>query len=259
MFPSTKVLPLKQFTEGEQHPPVCYRQGDGNQKCSPPNQKATSCLSGTPHWYHEQSQISKWGYQGSVSRTVLGRSPKAPISVCACLCGWNCPQPVSQGTARLGSLWLTWPCSPLQVMAIGRTFEESFQKALRMCHPSVDGFVSQLPMNKAWPATVDLQKELSEPSSTRIYSIAKVTKGRKTLTYVPWIGATGLGQLRWQRLNILHSLASLCQAHWECFERILAYAFCIFHVQAMCLPFDGTILARAHCIQHQVQYGFLLL
>ncbi|NWZ98778.1 CPSM synthase, partial [Nesospiza acunhae] len=59
------------------------------------------------------------------------------------------------------------------VMAIGRTFEESFQKALRMCHPSMDGFVSQLPMNKAWPATVDLQKELSEPSSTRIYAIAK--------------------------------------------------------------------------------------
>ncbi|XP_064289703.1 carbamoyl-phosphate synthase [ammonia], mitochondrial isoform X3 [Passer domesticus] len=60
-----------------------------------------------------------------------------------------------------------------EVMAIGRTFEESFQKALRMCHPSVDGFVSQLPMNKAWPATVDLHKELSEPSSTRIYAIAK--------------------------------------------------------------------------------------
>ncbi|XP_069716660.1 carbamoyl-phosphate synthase [ammonia], mitochondrial [Phaenicophaeus curvirostris] len=60
-----------------------------------------------------------------------------------------------------------------EVMAIGRTFEESFQKALRMCHPSVDGFSSRLPMNKAWPAVVDLQKELSEPSSTRIYAIAK--------------------------------------------------------------------------------------
>ncbi|XP_059724266.1 carbamoyl-phosphate synthase [ammonia], mitochondrial isoform X1 [Haemorhous mexicanus] len=60
-----------------------------------------------------------------------------------------------------------------EVMAIGRTFEESFQKALRMCQPSVGGFVSQLPMNKAWPAIVDLQKELSEPSSTRIYAIAK--------------------------------------------------------------------------------------
>ncbi|XP_051642703.1 carbamoyl-phosphate synthase [ammonia], mitochondrial isoform X4 [Manacus candei] len=60
-----------------------------------------------------------------------------------------------------------------EVMAIGRTFEESFQKALRMCHPSVDGFTSRLPMNKAWPAVVDLQKELSEPTSTRIYAIAK--------------------------------------------------------------------------------------
>ena len=78
-----------------------------------------------------------------------------------------------------------WKCSPLQVLAIGRTFEESFQKALRMCYPSVDGFTSHLPMNKAWPAIVDFQKELSEPSSTRIYAIAKVTKDRKPLTYVP--------------------------------------------------------------------------
>ncbi|XP_048809743.1 carbamoyl-phosphate synthase [ammonia], mitochondrial isoform X3 [Lagopus muta] len=60
-----------------------------------------------------------------------------------------------------------------EVMAIGRTFEESFQKALRMCHPSIDGFTSHLPMNKAWPAIADLQKELSEPSSTRIYAMAK--------------------------------------------------------------------------------------
>ncbi|KAK2526140.1 Cps1 [Columba guinea] len=60
-----------------------------------------------------------------------------------------------------------------EVMAIGRTFEESFQKALRMCHPSVDGFTSHLPMNKAWPDVVDLQKELLEPSSTRIFTIAK--------------------------------------------------------------------------------------
>ncbi|NXO01731.1 CPSM synthase, partial [Rhinopomastus cyanomelas] len=60
-----------------------------------------------------------------------------------------------------------------EVMAIGRSFEESFQKALRMCHPSVDGFTARLPMNKAWPATLDLQKELAEPSSTRIYAVAK--------------------------------------------------------------------------------------
>ncbi|XP_071602987.1 carbamoyl-phosphate synthase [ammonia], mitochondrial [Heliangelus exortis] len=65
-----------------------------------------------------------------------------------------------------------------EVMAIGRTFEESFQKALRMCHPSVDGFTSHLPMNKSWPAIVDLQKELSEPSSTRIYAIAKALENK---------------------------------------------------------------------------------
>ena len=29
-------------------------------------------------------------------------------------------------------------------MAIGRSFEESMQKALRMVHPSVDGFVSKV-------------------------------------------------------------------------------------------------------------------
>ncbi|KAL8183822.1 UNVERIFIED_CONTAM: Gly-Xaa carboxypeptidase [Gekko kuhli] len=60
-----------------------------------------------------------------------------------------------------------------EVMAIGRTFEESFQKALRMCHPSVDGFTSRLPMSKDWAADVDLRKELAEPSSIRVHAIAK--------------------------------------------------------------------------------------
>lgn len=59
-------------------------------------------------------------------------------------------------------------------MAIGRTFEESFQKALRMCHPSIDGFTSRLPMNKDWASNLDIRKELSDPSSTRIYALAKV-------------------------------------------------------------------------------------
>lgn len=36
-------------------------------------------------------------------------------------------------------------------MAIGRTFEESFQKALRMVHPSVDGFVSKVGLSEAKP------------------------------------------------------------------------------------------------------------
>ncbi|XP_034430346.1 carbamoyl-phosphate synthase [ammonia], mitochondrial isoform X2 [Hippoglossus hippoglossus] len=60
-----------------------------------------------------------------------------------------------------------------EVMAVGRTFEESVQKALRMCHPSVDGFVPHLPLKKAWADTQDLQQELAVPSSTRIFSLAK--------------------------------------------------------------------------------------
>ncbi|XP_060945181.1 carbamoyl-phosphate synthase [ammonia], mitochondrial isoform X2 [Limanda limanda] len=60
-----------------------------------------------------------------------------------------------------------------EVMAVGRTFEESVQKALRMCHPSVDGFVPHLPLKKAWSDTQDLQQELAVPSSTRVFSLAK--------------------------------------------------------------------------------------
>uniref|UniRef100_A0A8C9TTT6 Carbamoyl phosphate synthase arginine-specific large chain n=1 Tax=Scleropages formosus TaxID=113540 RepID=A0A8C9TTT6_SCLFO len=60
-----------------------------------------------------------------------------------------------------------------EVMAVGRTFEESIQKALRMCHPSVDGFVPCLPLKKAWAAGQDLKQELAIPSSTRIFSLAK--------------------------------------------------------------------------------------
>ncbi|KAK2494808.1 hypothetical protein MC885_012607 [Smutsia gigantea] len=68
-----------------------------------------------------------------------------------------------------------------EVMAIGRTFEESFQKALRMCHPSIDGFTSHLPMNKEWPSSIDLSRELADPSSTRIYAIAKALEDNMSL------------------------------------------------------------------------------
>lgn len=60
-----------------------------------------------------------------------------------------------------------------EVMAIGRTFEESFQKALRMCHPSVDGFTPHLPLNKEWPSDLNLYREMADASSTRVYTMAK--------------------------------------------------------------------------------------
>ncbi|MGH0144066.1 UNVERIFIED_CONTAM: hypothetical protein FKN15_044675 [Acipenser sinensis] len=76
-----------------------------------------------------------------------------------------------------------------EVMAVGRSFEESIQKALRMCHPSVDGFMPRLPMNKPWAKKQDLEQELAVPSSTRIFSIAKITEnavsGKTTACFEP--------------------------------------------------------------------------
>ena len=60
-------------------------------------------------------------------------------------------------------------------MAIARTFEESLQKALRMIHPSIDGFSPSMPMGKPFPE--DMEEHLKTPSSTRIHVIAKVTHG----------------------------------------------------------------------------------
>ncbi|KAJ8017455.1 Carbamoyl-phosphate synthase [ammonia], mitochondrial [Holothuria leucospilota] len=37
------------------------------------------------------------------------------------------------------------------VMAIGRTFEESLQKAVRMIHPSIKRFAPEMPVGKVMP------------------------------------------------------------------------------------------------------------
>ncbi|XP_058643579.1 carbamoyl-phosphate synthase [ammonia], mitochondrial isoform X2 [Onychostoma macrolepis] len=71
-----------------------------------------------------------------------------------------------------------------EVMAVGRTFEESIQKALRMCHPSVDGFVPRLPLKRAWAEQRDLQRELSLPSSTRIFSLAQALHSGVTIDQI---------------------------------------------------------------------------
>ena len=59
-------------------------------------------------------------------------------------------------------------------MAIGRTFEESLQKALRMTHPSVNGFTQQMPAGKKYPENFDLEANLTQPNNSRIHVIAKV-------------------------------------------------------------------------------------
>lgn len=54
-----------------------------------------------------------------------------------------------------------------EVMAIGRTFEESLQKAIRQVAPSYDGFDAYVA-----PADEDLDHALSVPTDTRLFSLA---------------------------------------------------------------------------------------
>ncbi|CAH1789870.1 unnamed protein product [Owenia fusiformis] len=68
-----------------------------------------------------------------------------------------------------------------EVMAIGRTFEESLQKALRMTHPTMTGFSSTLPAGKQYPSDFKLDAAMTTPNNTRIHSIAKALEGGYTV------------------------------------------------------------------------------
>ena len=61
-----------------------------------------------------------------------------------------------------------------EVMAIGRSFEESFQKALRMVEPTAyDGFQ---PHDTVWDPNVprdELEDEIVRPTDRRVYALAK--------------------------------------------------------------------------------------
>lgn len=56
-----------------------------------------------------------------------------------------------------------------EVMSIGRTLEESFQKALRMVDPAIKGFQPR----KRWETLEDLKYELAHPTDQRVYAIAQ--------------------------------------------------------------------------------------
>jgi carbamoyl-phosphate synthase (ammonia) len=64
-----------------------------------------------------------------------------------------------------------------EVMAIGRTMEESIQKALRMVDPSMPGFQPKF----KYETMEDLKKELGVPTDRRVYAIAQALY-EKTLT-----------------------------------------------------------------------------
>ena len=57
-----------------------------------------------------------------------------------------------------------------EVMAIGRTFEESFQKALRMVDPANPGFEPVAPLDTA---DAELERKLVVPTDRRVWSIAE--------------------------------------------------------------------------------------
>ena len=71
-----------------------------------------------------------------------------------------------------------------EVMAIGRTFEESFQKAMRMVHPAVDGFVAKVPVAHQIGWSEDIDTALKVPSNTRVYTIAKALHGGYTVDQI---------------------------------------------------------------------------
>jgi len=63
-----------------------------------------------------------------------------------------------------------------EVMGIGRTMEESFQKALRMVDPSIKGFVPKYNFTME-----ELKQELAVPTDRRVYAIAQAMY-EKTMT-----------------------------------------------------------------------------
>lgn len=112
-----------------------------------------------------------------------------------------------------------------EVMAVGRSFEESIQKALRMCHPSVDGFMPRLPMNKPWAKKQDLEQELAVPSSTRIFSIAKALHNGMSVDQI-------------------HSLTAIDKWFLHKLRRIVALEKHMSHFRGSAVPDDLLIKAK---------------
>jgi Carbamoyl-phosphate synthetase large chain, oligomerisation domain len=71
----------------------------------------------------------------------------------------------SRVSNKLGSSML----SVGEVMAIGRTFEETIQKACRMVNPSLDGLEGE--DSGLIDETVDLETRLKTPTDTRLFAV----------------------------------------------------------------------------------------
>src|SRR5258708_14628431 len=68
-----------------------------------------------------------------------------------------------------------------EVMAIGRTFQESLQKALRGLETGLDGLTPQLPMPLTDESRDRLVHELRAPGANRLLYVADAFRGGFTL------------------------------------------------------------------------------
>ena len=108
-----------------------------------------------------------------------------------------------------------------EVMAIGRTFEESFQKALRMVNGSVEGFV---PSGREWAIPGRMEAEFTKPTPERPYALAhalynethSVDELYRLSAIDPWflLRLQGIAQAS-KSLTALGSLSKVNKAHMK--------------------------------------------
>ena len=91
-----------------------------------------------------------------------------------------------------------------EVMGIGRTTEESLQKALRMVDPSIKGFQPKYHFTME-----ELKKELAVPTDRRIYAIAQAMH-EKSLTVEEIHDITKIDHWFLRRCEAIVKSLSLC-------------------------------------------------
>eukprot|EP00924_Labyrinthula_sp_SR-Ha-C_P009346 maker-scaffold_2-snap-gene-21.56-mRNA-1 protein AED:0.01 eAED:0.01 QI:0/0/0/1/1/1/4/0/1535 len=99
-----------------------------------------------------------------------------------------------------------------EVMAIGRSFEESFQKALRMVDPAIMGFQPNKTLYNP-KDDADLKKRLVHPSDIRVYAIAEAFAKGMTIDEIHDLTKIDKWFLsKCQRINSLSNLLKKSEA-----------------------------------------------
>ena len=145
-----------------------------------------------------------------------------------------------------------------EVMAIGRTFEETIQKGLRMIGQGMHGFVGNRDL-----AFEDLEKELAEPTDMRIFVIAaafekgySIEKIHELTKIDPWF---------LHKLRNIHNLKNQLEQHntlqdipMELLRKAKVYGFSDFQIARYVLKHesetmqDGLLEVRAYRKKHNI-------